>query len=581
MTQFIYLNQQASQGLDKLKKKSDETHKAVKDLTEALSPKPAVQFGLALVGAFQDAFNQVGQLAHQIEGLVGATGAASAAVQGMAFAANAAGVDTGQLTSELTSLNARMYSTSTGSVGAILGFSRLGLAIREATGGYRSSRDVWNDAIQALIKIKDPAVRAGKAFEAGLPQALEVANRYLTRSGGSVEGAIKRYKEAQKQVEAFGATLSGPALRAIAEYGDATSRASLFVRGLRNAAIVPLYESLGRVVDRFLDLAKKQAGPIQEALRTGGQSFARLEGVVGKLGGQLLGALPLLGKGLTLLAGIANAGLEVASFVGEKATAAFNALGSAAPLVGYAIFAAFAPLSALFIGIGLILDDVIAYSKGAPSVIGDFVGEFAKFKAELLSSPEEQPYLLRFAYELLKIFAEDIPNAYKALKNSVFGQTTAGNVPLARQAQAVFGIGKGTEEYRRAKEEIDIEGEARERIGFGGRVGLLFRTESAKAAFQEAAAQIRAERSGALESTPPERPELASRPVATVPVTPNASYSPGSGPGGAAVVVNQSLNFSGADVTKLKEWQELTKDAVRDGLNQALSSSARAVGSAP
>ena len=508
--------------------------------------------GIRSVGsAFAEAFTQVGQLAGQLSGLASLTGSTSAQMQGLAHAAGLAGVDIGSLKGELTGLSARMYSVTTGSVDAILAFSRLGVAVGKSGGGFRSATDVYDDVVAKLIAIKDPVERAGKALAVGLPQALETANRFLAK-GGDAEAGVRAYRAAQAEVKSFGATISESTRRAAAEFGDTQAKLGLISQGYRNALVAPLYDAFSVASSKFVEISKAQAETTREAYSGMGTAVGKLAPVWTNLKALALSLVPAFGSVVETFAAVASAVGTVAVTVGQGLVNAFNALGPTGTALAAGLFASFFPLTALFTGIALVVEDLIVFARGGKSAFGDALAAFGTFKEKLASGDflGEGAFGIRFAKQLLNLVLNEIPAAIEYLASIV--KDLLGGAFKAVES-AIAPVNAFVDKLIAKIEDVD---------GQGAISGFLRNPFGAP---PELIAQL--ERAGRLPPSP------------TAPVTPPISFSPSvAGAAGAALTGAPVVTVNLAVNAGLLGSEQAVTDKIKDTAKEAFTDAFRSAG---
>ncbi len=559
-------------------KKSTQAADALGAAFEAATG-PAVGLGKAVAGAFGDAVSSVNRLGGEINNLTGLTGAASSTIQGLVHATGLAGVGSDQLGGALAGLQSRMYSATTGSVDAILAFGRLGVSIGGAEGGFRKATDVFDDVVAKLITAKNETERTGKATALGLTPALEVANRALRRAGGNAELAAKYYKQSKDSVKEFGAELSGPALKALDDYADSTSTLGLYLQGVKNAAAEPLIESTARLSERLSDLVKKQGGPLRESAGKSGEAFAKLVPQFEQFAQLGIKASPALETLSNVLAGALSGGMIAAASAAKQLEKTFGDLGTGVAVVGGTLFAVFFPVTAAILAAGLAIDDVSGYMRGIPSITGDIIDGWKEFKEEFEFGGTEQPLILRAIYGIGTAI-EGISKAWDGFIKRINDNSVLKLLDRAAALTDAHILGGTSERSKKIREESAVETEASKRLSFierasvaiGGNKDILAKYEGIKN-------EVRAERSGAVQSLPPSvtgAPNY-SAPAPTVPLTPGISYTPGGGYSSPSDLVSSApVNVSISVNAGLLGSDQAVTDKIKDVAKEAFGDAVRA-----
>lgn len=539
---------------------------------------PAVGLGKAVAGAFGDAVASVNRLGSEINNLTGLTGAASSTIQGLVHATGLAGVGSDQLGGALAGLQSRMYSATTGSVDAILAFGRLGVSIGGAEGGFRKATDVFDDVVAKLITTKNETERTGKATALGLTPALEVANRALRRAGGNAELAAKYYRQSKDAVKEFGAELSGPSLKALDDYADASSTLGLYLQGVKNAGAEPLIESTARLSERLSDLVKKQGGPLRESAGKSGEAFAKLVPQFEKFAEMGIKASPALETLSNVLAGALAGGMIVAAGAAKQLERTFGDLGTGVAVVGGTLFAVFFPVTAAILAAGLAIEDVSGYLRGVPSLTGDIIEGWKEFKEEFEFGGDDQPPILRAIYQIGTAI-EKASALWDAFVAKLTNNSALKFLDKAAAHFDAFVLGGKSERSVKLREETETKTAAVQRLPFFQSLTRDILPGS-KAAYEAALEQTRAERAGATQSIP-QGPGYSAppAPVPTIPVTPGISYTPSSsgqsssdGTGQLSVSVQQTFSSPAAS---FQEFRDMVSEGTKKGIEDAVRSSSR------
>jgi hypothetical protein len=369
--------------------------------------------------AFRDAFTQVASLSSTLGRASRQFGVSAQELQGLGHAVGVAGVSFDSLQGDLSTIQSQMYATTTGSAEAVMAFSRLGISIRKSGGGFKEATKVYDEAIEKLIAIKDPTERAGKALATVGQSGLDVANFWADKG-------IAAFRDARKEVEEFGALLSDEGRRAFSEFSREQSRLGLVGQSFKNAIGEPLAEILADVSKRFVDWIKLQKGEGPNALRKSVSALGNLKEVFLDLlkWGYRLGTqvLPII---VDILNAVGNVVGTVVVAIRDGLVLALDTLGDVGVAVATGILIAFFPLHALFIGLFLLIEDVIGYTKGYESVTGDAIAAFKKWKEDLFKDEDgNEPLWLFFIKSAVTALTDDLPRAVRALAEVVSGLLT-------------------------------------------------------------------------------------------------------------------------------------------------------------
>lgn len=169
-----------TQGTDQIKKVSQDVQNLRKDVEafgEVGGPLGNTinglvgRFGLlgAAVAGAAGLFVTLGlraiDAADQLQDLSDATGISSSKLLNLKQSIVEAGGDLDSFQKVATKLSVAVGEAATGNEKAKKSFKELGVFVTDSSGALRSNNDILDDAIAALAKIEDPAVRNARAFE--------------------------------------------------------------------------------------------------------------------------------------------------------------------------------------------------------------------------------------------------------------------------------------------------------------------------------------------------------------------------------------------------------------------------------
>lgn len=331
----------------------------------------AAQGAVERLGA---AFDAMGDQATGLQRTAALAGTTSAELQGLEGAVSRFGITGEGLKGTLTGLMGKMYAITTGSADAVMAFGRLGVSVRAVGGGFKPVTEVLDQALEKLSKIKDPIMRFGKAATLGLQEYLP-----------ALEDGIEGFRKLQQKVRDFSAELSGDDITAVKKYKGVLADLKLVMEGLRNNALGPLYDLFGRVGDRVTKFIQADKGAAFKEVRAGFGQFTFLEESITKLiitGYKLLPTLTLIVRGLAgvfkVVGTITDAIIDFIRWMYEVPE-----VGNALTLLGFAVFAAWFPMLALFAAIFLVAEDFIVFFKGGNSAIGMALQGLIKWLAQV------------------------------------------------------------------------------------------------------------------------------------------------------------------------------------------------------
>lgn len=230
------------------------------------------------VGYLVNEFNQVANLADEINDTAAKLGFSTDALQEWRYVAKFAGI-------EAEALGGAIRKASMEIAGAVesadkaKSFKDLGVALKGANGEARSTEDIFGDTIEALAGITDEQKRA--AASSGIfGKSFTELNPLLA------QGAVG-IAELRKQIRSNGGLLSEETIKRAGEYNDSMDRLGFIATGLKaqlmsglQPAVTRLTQWLERAIPKALAMAErfkewlKTSQPLRDALRFVGSMLA-------------------------------------------------------------------------------------------------------------------------------------------------------------------------------------------------------------------------------------------------------------------------------------------------------------------
>lgn len=353
-------------GLDKFTEK-------VEELKESIVAVAAIAAGAAAgIGLF------VGKIAGEMDDLgdfADLNQVSAAAVEQLGYAAQLNGSSLEQMKSSVAGLNRVMGEAVLGVGRGALIFQRLGFSAKNADGSVKSLEEMLGDISEKMQGMSRQA-QIAMAEKLGLDASLVP----MLAKG---KEAIHEYRE---EAEAFGG-LSDDDFKAAGDLQDSIDRTRFAFESFTKSIAVGLMPQMKVAIDGFLEWFKAN----NKLVRSGIDNF--LQVLVSFIGGVwnatkgVIDAVNTLvekfgGWNMVLRVTIGYLGLMTATKVGEwaiemakgirEAVGAFK--GFSALLAGFEIWPIL--IGAVVVGIGLLIDDLMAFREGGDSVIGGLVEQF-------------------------------------------------------------------------------------------------------------------------------------------------------------------------------------------------------------
>lgn len=343
----------------------------------------------ALIGKLIYAANETARYAQQITLLSEETGIATEELQGWLYAAQQVNVGIPAFTAAMRQFSVAVVGIGNTASRAGEAFQDLGVEARTADGRLRPLTALLSDVADAISEI-----------DRDDPRAMDLATRIFGEQGAALLPLLRRgaagIKDLREEAERLGIVLDKDALEAANKYNEAVGRLQTRMRGLTyqiGSAIIPAFTALLDRVEGWYDRnAQEISRTLEDGIRQIGHTVERVarlfldldeiirtrfgRGNAIKLAGVAL-VLWQLGSALvsatSALWGFATAGgTVVAAITGIGAAAATGIVG----LVALAAVIGTAGLIANIVALGLAVDDLNAYLRGAPSVLGDVIAKY-------------------------------------------------------------------------------------------------------------------------------------------------------------------------------------------------------------
>lgn len=220
-------------------------------------------------------------------------------------------VSTDTITGSLSKLTKNMSSARKGTGDAAAAFQELGIEIVDENGKLRKAEDVFNDAIDALGKVKNETERDAKAMAIFGKSAKEL--NPLIKAGS---GELNKLKQAAHD---SGYVLGNSSLKALQKAQDAMDSLSKAAEGTKNkfsVGLAPGVEKAAKTMESALNNPRTQRG-----ITVLSEGLGDILGFVADLGGKAIPAfLTVLGVGDTRLRTYTDAEIALANSIDDTAT---------------------------------------------------------------------------------------------------------------------------------------------------------------------------------------------------------------------------------------------------------------------
>jgi hypothetical protein len=296
-------------------------------------------------------------------------------LQSLQHAASIAGVKSGELTGGLLAIQKQARDAALGSQTAILAFSRLGVSVRDSSGGFKSATQLFREATGGLARMGNATERSA------------VAQQLFGTVGARIaliaEDGTKNFRDLEKEVVRLGGGFSAKATKAAAKLTDTLVRLEIATVSFKAVLAEKILPVLDDLVRGTIETTVSFKNLIQDTYI--------LEAALIVLGGVLLKFL------IPMVPAIATVVL----------------------------------FGAVLTGLAIAVEDLIGFFKGSRSVIGDFLQALQDFLRPVNINFEGNP-LIQFL-KLVDFLLESL----RTKINDVFGEDSivskifkAGGAPI-------------------------------------------------------------------------------------------------------------------------------------------------------
>lgn len=305
----------------------------------------AAFLGSAVVQGVRSFAGNLANAGDEIDDLSAYLGLSSKELQTWRFAAGQNGLQAEQLTGAIQRLVAAQEGADNGGKRQIEAFKQLGIRYKDAHGNLRPLSEMLPDVAEGMSKLKDPTQQNAVALSLFGRQGL----RLIPLLAQGKEGMAK-YRE---ELEALGGGFSDELVKNAGEYNDQLAKFDVAVDSLQSRIGTKLLPALTKLVDWM----SRGLGWISRT----SDAWGGLNGVMD----QVIRLLVVLSPALSVLAVTHLPNLVKSLNAATTASKAF--LRSLLP---------FAAPVAVFLALGLILEDIWMMFKGGESIIGEFFNWF-------------------------------------------------------------------------------------------------------------------------------------------------------------------------------------------------------------
>ena len=297
-----------------------------------------------------EGFNHAMEQASNLGELSAAVGASTEQLQFWGFAAEQAGGSAEGIQANMKFLGRTLNEAASGSADAASGFEALHVSIRDAGGGFKTTGAVFEESLNALLKIEGGTKRNAAAQQIFGRSWLDISK--------VLAGGTEEIKKLRKEFDELGIALGPDEIKRAKDYGDTIKKLGATWQTFKVRVLGPVAEGLDGVINKMLKWYSVNREMISSSMSS---AFEGLLGVLNSL--YHIGIEPLIAGAIEVY---------------EQWNSFINKLGPWGGLVdtfGKLVAVAFKyPRAAFAVGLGLVMEDIYKFFTGdGPTAIGYFV----------------------------------------------------------------------------------------------------------------------------------------------------------------------------------------------------------------
>lgn len=427
-----------SKELDKLDKRIGDLSKTMLVVGGAATAAAASLFGIAKFTA--NAGDQALKASQKF-------GIGVEALQELQYAAGLADVSNEELGMGLQQLSRRMFEVQKGSAEAAKVFSILGVKTRDASGKLRRSDDVLMEMADRFKALPEGPQKTALAMEVFGKSGVKLLPLFKDGSAGIAE--------LRKEAQAAGVVLGEDAAKQSEEFNDSLTRLFAVMTGLRNELGVALMPVIMEVVQTVRDFILANRELIKTNLEKTAKSWIAVLKVLLMISNKVGRVFLAIADRLTgteraakfaffALLAIASAKLLVGlgSVVMSVATlaTAFTGAGNAALLMNAKALLIPLLIGAAFLGLILIIEDVMSFFEGKNSIAGLIVEQFGQLPGFLQQTITAMLTPMRFFITAWQTMFEVLATGFEITRNLFSGKGLLEGVNILKSFDKVKGL---------------------------------------------------------------------------------------------------------------------------------------------
>lgn len=228
------------QAVDQLRTSMDKLNGAASSVGRGFDlAKTAVAgfIGLQAVQAIAGWGQQLLNAGDELQKMSVRTGQSVETLSALKYAADLSGASLDEVQTALGKLSAKAVEAATGNKQSALAFEALGVSVKNANGGMKSSLDIMGEVGDALNEISDNTVRTAMARE------------IFGKNADSLVPFLLSMRETTSEAERMGAVLSGSLAAQSEVFNDNVSRLQYQLRGMGNTILAELLPGMNTLAE--------------------------------------------------------------------------------------------------------------------------------------------------------------------------------------------------------------------------------------------------------------------------------------------------------------------------------------------
>lgn len=228
------------QAVDQLRTSMDKLNGAASSVGRGFElAKTAVGafLGLQAVQAIAGFGQQLLNAGDELQKMSVRTGQSVETLSALKYAADLSGASLDEVQSAMGKLSAKAVEAATGNKQSALAFEALGVSVKNANGGMKSSLDIMSEVGDALNEISDNTVRTAMARE------------IFGKNADSLVPFLLSMREATAEAQRMGAVLSGDFAMSAEVFNDNVTRLQYQLRGMGNTILAELLPGMNTLAE--------------------------------------------------------------------------------------------------------------------------------------------------------------------------------------------------------------------------------------------------------------------------------------------------------------------------------------------